>query len=107
MDLGLCTASLAGRFLYELLDAWLDFDRKLALSYTKDETPSILAFSETLQLQATADAEETTSSEYQTHLTTFLSSLVFWQDFLEHCTSVDVKQTLLDHFQFLFLGQLL
>ena len=77
------------------------------MSYTKDETPPILAYSEALQLQAAIDAEETTSSDYQTHLETFLSSLVFWQDLLEHCTSADVKQTLLDHFQFLFLGQLL
>ena len=83
------------------------FHRKLALSYTKDEIPTILAYSETLQLRAAVDAEETTSSEYQTHLATFLSSLVFWQDLLAHCTSADVKQTLLDHFQFLFLGQLL
>ncbi|KAI5293349.1 hypothetical protein KEM52_005623 [Ascosphaera acerosa] len=37
----------------------------------------------------------------------FLSYLLFWQDTLEHCKSVDVNKTLLDHFQVLFLQQLL
>ena len=32
---------------------------------------------------------------------------MFWQDILEHCTSTEVKQTLLDHFKYLFLQQLL
>jgi len=73
----------------------------------KEETPPILAYSSSLQLPSPIDAEATTSAEYQNHLTTFLSSLVFWQDLLEHCSSVDVIQTLLDHFQFLFLQQLL
>jgi Retinoic acid induced 16-like protein len=38
---------------------------------------------------------------------TFLSHLKFWQDVLEHCKSQDVNETLLDHFQVLFLEQLL
>jgi hypothetical protein len=40
-------------------------------------------------------------------MTTFLSYLAFWQDVLDHCRSPEVKQTLLDHFQILFLQQLL
>jgi hypothetical protein len=82
-------------------------NRKLALSYANDEIPPILAFSNSLQLDTWSDAEATSSPDYQMHLGTFLASLVFWQDLLEHCTSVDVKQTLLDHFRFLFLQQLL
>ncbi|GKT94745.1 hypothetical protein Ct61P_12595 [Colletotrichum tofieldiae] len=41
------------------------------------------------------------------HLETFLSHLLFWQDVLDHCKSVEVKQTLLEHFQVIFLQQLL
>ncbi|MCJ1400935.1 hypothetical protein MMC11_004146 [Xylographa trunciseda] len=81
--------------------------RKLSLSYFQDETPSILSLVDRIESQPVAGAAKTTSVEYQTHLKTFLASLVFWQDLLEHCTSSDVKQTLLDHFQFLFLQQLL
>ena len=66
-----------------------------------------MTFSDRLRAETPPDAEDTTSPEYQSHLATFLSSLVFWQDLLEHCTSDDVKQTLLDHFQYLFLQQLL
>jgi len=40
-------------------------------------------------------------------MATFLSYLAFWQDILDHCRSAEVKQTLLDHFQVLFLQQLL
>lgn len=54
-----------------------------------------------------ADAERTTSPQFKAHLATFLSYLVFWQDVLEHCSSSDVKRSLLDHFKFLFLQQLL
>ena len=53
------------------------------------------------------DVEKTTSPDFKAHLTTFLSYLVFWQDVLEHCKSSDIKQSLLDHFKFLFLQQLL
>lgn len=52
-------------------------------------------------------AETPDSPEFRTHLETFLSYLTFWQDVLEHCRSEEVKQTLLDHFQVLFLQQLL
>ena len=36
-----------------------------------------------------------------------LSYLQFWQDTLDHCSSQDVSDTLLDHFQVLFVQQLL
>ena len=53
------------------------------------------------------DADTSTSTDFKAHLNTFLSYLAFWQDVLEHCSSSDVRQSLLDHFKFLFLQQLL
>ena len=67
----------------------------------------MLSLADRIESESVSGAAETTSPEYQTHLATFLASLVFWQDLLEHCTSIDIKHTLLDHFQFLFLQQLL
>ena len=81
--------------------------RKLVLSFAKDSVPAVLSFSDITASQVTRDAEETSSPAFQAHLATFLSYLVFWQDILEHCTSSDVKQSLLDHFKLLFLQQLL
>ena len=37
----------------------------------------------------------------------FFTYLAFWQDTLNHCKSVEVSDTLLDHFQILFVQQLL
>ena len=37
----------------------------------------------------------------------FLSYLAFWQDTLNHCSSLEVADTLLDHYQVLFVQQLL
>lgn len=37
----------------------------------------------------------------------FISYLLFWQDTIDHCKSAEVNDTLLDHFQVLFLEQLL
>lgn len=48
-----------------------------------------------------------TTSEFQHDLDAFLSYLKFWQDTLDHCASTEVIETLLDHFQVLFLQQLL
>ncbi|KAL2047283.1 hypothetical protein N7G274_001302 [Stereocaulon virgatum] len=81
--------------------------RKLVLTFTRESMPAILTFSEAARPRTPPDAEKTTSPEFQAHLATFLSYLVFWQDILEHCSSSDVKHSLLDHFKFLFLQQLL
>ena len=83
------------------------FCRKLVLSFPKDSTPAIVAFSDVSCPQPPLGAETSASEEFQAHLATFLSYLVFWQDILEHCTSNDIKQSLLDHFEYLFLQQLL
>ncbi|KAL6716945.1 hypothetical protein ACLMJK_004858 [Lecanora helva] len=81
--------------------------RKLVLSFAHDSVPAILSFSETEPLHVPRDVDRSNSLDFQAHLRTFLSYLVFWQDILEHCSSSDVKQSLLDHYKLLFLQQLL
>ena len=81
--------------------------RKLVISYPEGDPPPILALSDFAPKPPPYGVEVSTSPEFKTHLDTFLSYLVFWQDVLEHCRAADVKHTLLDHFQVLFLQQLL
>ncbi|TGZ85225.1 hypothetical protein EX30DRAFT_314191 [Ascodesmis nigricans] len=81
--------------------------RKLVMTYPTEEPPTILTVSDFSAKPPSFDAVSSSSPEFQTHLETFLSYLVFWQDVLEHCHSDEVKQTLLAHFQVLFLQQLL
>ena len=81
--------------------------RKLILSFPNGSVPAIVAFSGNTSPPPPLGTEMSTSEEFQAHMATFLSYLVFWQDVLEHCTSNDVKQSLLDHFEYLFLRQLL
>lgn len=81
--------------------------RKLVVAYPEGDPPAILALSDFSEKPPAFGVEVSTSQEFQTHLDTFLSYLVFWQDVLEHCRSAEVKHTLLDHFQVLFLQQLL
>lgn len=45
--------------------------------------------------------------EVQQDVKAFFSYLAFWQDTLNHCRSAEVSDTLLDHFQVLFVQQLL
>lgn len=79
------------------------------MTYSEKEQPTILTLSDYANPanELAYEAEASTSPEFQTHLDTFLSYLIFWQDVLNHCKSVEVKQTLLDHFRVLFLQQLL
>ena len=67
----------------------------------------MIAFSDDAQDASASVAIETSSAEFKESLGTFLNYLIFWQDVLENSTSEDVKETLLDHFDFLFLKQLL
>ena len=48
-----------------------------------------------------------TRENFQQNTKEFLSYLAFWQDTLNHCKSPEVAETLLDHFQVLFVQQLL
>jgi hypothetical protein len=81
--------------------------RKLVVSFSEETFPAIVAFSDVQKRPPALHAEVTCSPEFQAVLATFLSYLAFWQDVLEQCPSKDVELTLLDHFQLLFLQQLL
>ncbi|OAK97171.1 hypothetical protein IQ06DRAFT_296371 [Phaeosphaeriaceae sp. SRC1lsM3a] len=81
--------------------------RKLSVLHPPQNLPIILSLSDYSEMQANAQAESFFGEDFQNHLLTFLSYLTFWQDVLEHCRSTDVRHTLIDHFQILFLQQLL
>lgn len=81
--------------------------RELSILHADAELPAVLAMSDYSTTHPRATAESAFSARHRAHMATFLSYLAFWQDVLDHCRSADVKQTLLDHFQILFLQQLL
>ncbi|KAF1808619.1 hypothetical protein P152DRAFT_485306 [Eremomyces bilateralis CBS 781.70] len=81
--------------------------RKLSILHPIDELPIILALSDYENLSSPSDAESLFSPAFHNHMETFLSYLTFWQDVLEHCHSLEVRQTLVEHFRVLFLQQLL
>ncbi|KAL1626331.1 hypothetical protein SLS56_006915 [Neofusicoccum ribis] len=82
--------------------------RKLSIIHPKDDLPIILQLSDYPEIDKSInEAENVFSEDFKIHMETFLSYLAFWQDVLEHCRSRDVRQTLIDHFQVLFLQQLL
>ena len=81
--------------------------RKLVIDHPPNELPPILAFSDYEHPQPGFEVVSSCSSDFQVQLDTFLSHLLFWQDVLNHCRSVEVKSTLLEHFQVIFLQQLL
>ncbi|EMC98839.1 hypothetical protein BAUCODRAFT_65065, partial [Baudoinia panamericana UAMH 10762] len=81
--------------------------RELSIVHPDTQIPAVLALSDYTTSHARATAESAFSEEHQAHMKTFLSYLMFWQDVVDYCKSADVKQTLLDHFQILFLQQLL
>ncbi|KAI1259405.1 Retinoic acid induced 16-like protein-domain-containing protein [Xylariaceae sp. FL1019] len=81
--------------------------RKLVIDHPPQDLPPVLAFSDYEHPASTFEIVSSTSADYQLHMDTFLSHLLFWQDVLNHCRSVDVKSTLLEHFQVIFLEQLL
>ncbi|KAJ4358831.1 hypothetical protein N0V95_002684 [Ascochyta clinopodiicola] len=81
--------------------------RKLSILHPQDNLPLVLSFSDYVETQPHDDTENLHTTEFQSHIGTFLSYLAFWQDVLEHCRSADVRHTLIDHFHVLFLQQLL
>lgn len=81
--------------------------RELSILHPDATLPAVLAMSDYSTTHPRATAESAFSERHRSHMATFLSYLAFWQDVLDHCRSADVKQTLLDHFQILFLRQLL
>ena len=81
--------------------------RKLVIDHPPHDLPPVLALSDYQHPTSTFQIVSSCSSEFQSHMDTFLSHLFFWQDVLNHCRSVHVKRTLLEHFQVIFLQQLL
>lgn len=81
--------------------------RKLVIDHLPHDLPPILALSDYEHPASNYEIISSCSAEFQSHLETFLSHLLFWQDVLNHCRSVEVKSTLLEHFQVIFLQQLL
>ncbi|UNI17939.1 hypothetical protein JDV02_004245 [Purpureocillium takamizusanense] len=81
--------------------------RKLVIDHPPHDLPPILALSDYEHPTSSYEIVSSCSPEFQSHLETFLSHLLFWQDVLNHCKSVEVKSTLLEHFQVIFLQQLL
>ena len=81
--------------------------RELSILHPDATLPAVLAMSDYSTTHPRATAESAFSERHKSHMATFLSYLAFWQDVLDHCRSAEVKQTLLDHFQILFLQQLL
>ncbi|KAL8937103.1 MAG: hypothetical protein Q9211_003855 [Gyalolechia sp. 1 TL-2023] len=93
--------------LHESSSELAKINSKVALSYSKESMPAVLAFSNVTNIDHPSHAEPIFSAALQANLETFLSFLVFWQDALERCPSHEIKATLLDHFDFLFLRPLL
>ncbi|KAI1329050.1 Retinoic acid induced 16-like protein-domain-containing protein [Xylariaceae sp. FL0255] len=81
--------------------------RKLVIDHLPHDLPPVLAFSDYEHPTSTFEIVSSCGPDYQLHMDTFLSHLLFWQDVLNHCRSVEVKSTLLEHFQIIFLQQLL
>ncbi|KAK8101510.1 Retinoic acid induced 16-like protein-domain-containing protein [Apiospora kogelbergensis] len=81
--------------------------RKLVIDHPPQNLPPVLAFSDYEHPVSTFEIVSSCSPDFQLHLDTFLSHLLFWQDVLNHCRSAEVKSTLLEHFQVIFLQQLL
>lgn len=81
--------------------------RKLVVTFPTPELPPILALSDYITPNAAFDTQMSASPEFAMHMATFHSHFMFWQDVLDHCSSAEIKRTLLDHFEILFLKQVL
>lgn len=100
-------SDLSTRMATGLGALYSQLSRKLVIDHPPDGLPPILALSDYQHPTSTYEIVSSCSLEFQSHMDTFLSHLLFWQDVLNHCKSVYVKQTLLEHFKAIFLEQLL
>ncbi|KAJ5160913.1 uncharacterized protein N7482_007917 [Penicillium canariense] len=73
----------------------------LTFTPTDENVPRIIALSDH------ANEETALQPALSEAMDAFMSYLLFWQDTIDHCKSAEVNDTLLDHFQVLFLEQLL
>ncbi|EFQ99548.1 hypothetical protein MGYG_02561 [Nannizzia gypsea CBS 118893] len=81
--------------------SYSQLSRLLISTDSHEDIPAIIALSDH------TDLDNTVHHSHQGQLDAFLSYLLFWQDAIDHCKSPEVTDTLLDHFQVLFLEQLL
>ena len=81
--------------------------RKLVVDHPPQDLPPVLALSDYQHPESTFEIVSSCSPDFRLHLETFLSHLLFWQDVLNHCRSSEIRSTLLEHFQVIFLQQLL
>ncbi|RYP30744.1 hypothetical protein DL767_006087 [Monosporascus sp. MG133] len=81
--------------------------RKLVVDHPPHKLPPVLALSDYQHPETTLEIVSSCDPDFQLHLETFLSHLLFWQDVLNHCRSTEIRSTLLEHFQVIFLQQLL
>ena len=81
--------------------------RKLVVDHPPQDLPPVLALSDYQHPESTFGVVSSCSPDFRLHLETFLSHLLFWQDVLNHCRSSEIRSTLLEHFQVIFLQQLL
>lgn len=84
-----------------ILDERLTPCRNVYPTFVEGSVPTIVALSDENDIQRNTDGIVRPDVE------SFISYLLFWQDTVEHCQSKEVNDTLLDHFEVLFLQQLL
>ncbi|OKL60420.1 hypothetical protein UA08_03978 [Talaromyces atroroseus] len=70
-------------------------------TFIEGNVPTIIALSDE------NDFQRDTEPLIRPDVESFISYLLFWQDTVDHCQSKEVNDTLLDHFEVLFLEQLL
>jgi hypothetical protein len=75
--------------------------RNIRPIFAEGNVPTIIALSDENDIRN--DVPPSIGADFES----FLSYLLFWQDTIDHCRSKEVNDTLLDHFQVLFLQQLL
>lgn len=94
-------ASWAGKSVIFLDDIAVLTRYSLTFTPTDENVPRIIALSDH------AKEETALHPALSEAMDAFMSYLLFWQDTIDHCKSAEVNDTLLDHFQVLFLEQLL
>ncbi|EED19846.1 conserved hypothetical protein [Talaromyces stipitatus ATCC 10500] len=76
--------------------------RNVHPTFVEGNVPTIIALSD-----ENDDIQRNSEATMRSDVDSFISYLLFWQDTVEHCQSKEVNDTLLDHFEVLFLQQLL
>ena len=81
--------------------------RKLVSGHGEVPLPAVFVLSNPQQPAIKRAIDHGSSEEFHKDLQAFIMLLAFWQDILEYCGSVDIRQSLLDHFEHIFMQQVL